>query len=198
MSEKTETRVLEEIRRQASDVDAIIVLDQIGHLITKRILDELPEIAKKHDVYLQGSSRDHLRDLHDFDLVIPNDQETIGAVSDQVGENASITELGEALLKRGNHRAALLTLGPEGMAAFEADRNPGDDPTRLPTVAEDVVDVTGAGDAVSSTTILGMLSSWNLKTAAWCASHSAAIAIAQVGTHHVSRAELEEVIRSPS
>ncbi|SVE56321.1 uncharacterized protein METZ01_LOCUS509175, partial [marine metagenome] len=39
---------------------------------------------------------------------------------------------------------------------------------------------------------LGRLSGWDLHSAAWAASHSAAIVIARVGTHHVTREELQE------
>ena len=62
---------------------------------------------------------------------------------------------------------------------------------RLPTYATEVVDVTGAGDAVSAVTVLGNCLGWELGSLAWAASQAAAIAIAHVGTHHVSHQELK-------
>ena len=62
----------------------------------------------------------------------------------------------------------------------------------IPTLARAVVDVTGAGDAVASTAMLGNILGWDLATIARTASMSAAIAISHVGTHHVTREELEE------
>jgi bifunctional ADP-heptose synthase (sugar kinase/adenylyltransferase) len=98
--------------------------------------------------------------------------------------------LGRALQRLGRHKKVLLTLGAEGMACFPP-RGPVE---RLPTYATEVVDVTGAGDAVSSVAVLGNILGWDLGSVAWAASQAAAIAIAHVGTHHVSRRELEERI----
>ncbi len=84
----------------------------------------------------------------------------------------------------------MLTLGAEGMALFPA----GGAPLRIPTAAREVVDVTGAGDAVSSVALLGRLSGWDLETAARVSSLAAAIAIARVGTHHIRCEELVQAI----
>ena len=69
-----------------------------------------------------------------------------------------------------------------------------DEAVLLPTHAREVVDVTGAGDAVSSTVLLGRLSGWDLHSAAWAASRCASIAIGRVGTHHVSLQELRDAL----
>ena len=183
-----EDRVLAAIEERARELDGIIVLDQVGHLVTRRILDKLPALAAGHGIFLQGSSRERLEGFHEFDLVIPNDQEALGAVGKASGE-LSPGELAGQLRRQGSHGEVLLTLGPDGMAALDRDR---EDAVLLPTEAREILDVTGAGDAVSSTVLLGRLSGWDLHSAAWAASHSAAIVIARTGTHHVTREELRE------
>ena len=67
---------------------------------------------------------------------------------------------------------------------------------RIPSFATDVQDVTGAGDAVSSVTVLGNVLGWDLQTLAWTASQAASIAIAHVGTHHVTLEELRGAIEN--
>ena len=183
-----EDKVLAAIEERASELDGIIVLDQVDHLITKRVLDKLPGLAEEHGIFLQGSSRQRLGEFHDFNLVIPNGQEALGAVG-EASPGLSPGDLAGRLRRQGSHGEVLLTLGPEGMAALGKDQ---ENAVLLPTRTREVLDVTGAGDAVSSTVLLGRLSGWDLHSAAWAASHAAAIAIARVGTHHVTREELRE------
>ena len=185
-----EDQVLASIEERAEELDGIIVLDQVGHLVTKRILGRLKELAAEYKVFLQGSSRERLAEFEGFDLVIPNDQEALGALGKTAGE-LSAAELAGQLRQLGSHDEVLLTLGPDGMAALGRDQA---EAVLLPTFAREVVDVTGAGDAVSSVALLGKLSGWDLDSTAWAASHSAAIAIAHTGTHHVGLEELREAL----
>lgn len=190
LDEKDTRAVLQAVRREARDADAIIVLDQIHHLITRGLLDEIPEVARSAGALLHGSSREHIGDFHDCDLITPNDREAALATGRPADDPAL---LGRLLRKKGRHRKILLTLGARGMALV---------PERgavatLPSLARDVVDVTGAGDALSSVAVLGNVLGWDLPSLAWSASHAAAIAIAQVGTHHVSHDELRKRILEP-
>ncbi len=185
-----EDRVLSALEEKAGEVDAIIVLDQVHHLVTRRILDELPGLAAAHNLFLQGSSRERLEEFHDFNLVIPNEQEARGALGNPE-QDIRPGELAGKLKQLGSHREVLLTLGPDGMAALGEDR---DETTLLPSRAGEVVDVTGAGDAVSSAVLLGKLAGWDLHSAAAVASHCAAIAISRAGTHHVTLGELQEAL----
>ena len=185
-----EDRVLSVLGAVASKLDAIIVLDQVHHLVTRRILDELPAIAAAHKLFLQGSSRERLAEFHDFNLVIPNDQEAREALGIP-GEKLPAGELAGELKQQGGHREILLTLGPDGMAALGENR---EEAILLPSLAGEVVDVTGAGDAVSSAVLLGRLAGWDLHSAASVASHCASIAISRAGTHHVTLQELQEAL----
>ena len=185
-----EDRVLSVLGAVASKLDAIIVLDQVHHLVTRRILDELPAIAAAHKLFLQGSSRERLAEFHDFDLVIPNDQEARAAL-EIPGEDVPPGELAVKLKQQGSHREVLLTLGPGGMAALGENQA---EAILLPSLAGEVVDVTGAGDAVSSAVLLGRLAGWDLHSAASVASHCASIAISRTGTHHVTLQELQEAL----
>lgn len=183
-----EDRMIAAVREHAADAHGIIVLDQVSCAVTDRLLDELPEIARRSTCRLHGSSRERSDRFRSFDLLIPNEIEAAGALG--LRPTSPPEELGEGLRRAGGHDQVLVTLGPEGMAAF-----PRSSPmVRLPTFARDVVDVTGAGDAVASTAMLGNLLGWDLPTIAWTASHAAAIAVAHPGTHHVTRQELEEAV----
>ncbi len=178
-----EDRVIDAVRRESNGKDVVVVLDQIDHLVTRRLLAELPSIAQSSGALLHGSSRERVALFRSFDLVIPNDREAHGAVG---GDLDDTERLGRELKQRGGHAQVLLTLGAEGMAIFSRDG----DVSNIPSAATSVSDVTGAGDAVSSVAALGNAAGWSLHTIARVASESAAIAVSNIGTHHVSLDEL--------
>lgn len=184
-----ESRLLSAVDRSLPRVQGTILLDQVHHLVAGRLLRETPRMARRRKVFVQGSSRENIADFRGFDLVTPNDREATEALG---GRSRPVRELGAELRKLGRHRQLLLTLGADGMAAFSHDASM----QRLPSYGKKVVDVTGAGDAVSSVTILGSVLGWDLPTTAWVASQAAAVAIAHVGTHHIGVDELREAIRS--
>ena len=100
LSAQVEKRVLCAVRKEAKDVDAIIVLDQIEHLITDRFLAEIPKIARKAGALLHGSSREKIGAFTDYDLVTPNDREACGAIGAPLSEFA---KAGRALKRHGRH-----------------------------------------------------------------------------------------------
>lgn len=187
LTEKVESQLLKKIETRLDRVDGVILLDQIHQLVAGRILREVPRRARQKGVFVQGSSRDHIGDFRSFDLITPNDREATEALG---GKRRSVKQLGEELRRQGRHREVLLTRGAEGMNLFSRSHSG----TRVPTRAREVVDVTGAGDSVSSVALLGRLSGWDLETVARVSSLAAAIVISHVGTHHLGAAELIEAI----
>ena len=85
-------------------------------------------------------------------------------------------------------------IGRDRNAAMAALGEDGKEAALLPSLAAEVGDVTGAGDAVSAAVLLGRLAGWDLHSAAWVASHCASIAISRTGTHHVTLGELQEAL----
>ena len=67
---------------------------------------------------------------------------------------------------------------------------------RIPTVAKEVFDVTGAGDTVISTLCLGLASGMDLKSAAVISNFAAGIVVGEVGTSTVSSEELKKAIQN--
>ncbi len=180
---KIEEELIKKIDRQLDRVQGVILLDQIHQLVAGKLLREIPKLARKKKVFIQGSSRDYIRDFKGFDLITPNDREASEAL---MGKVKGIKKIGEAIKKHGRHKKVLLTLGSDGMALFESRRPM----SRIPTFATEVVDVTGAGDSVSSVALLGSLSGWDFETVAKISSIAAATVISKVGTHHLGAEEL--------
>ena len=86
--------------------------------------------------------------------------------------------------------AVLITRGSGGMALLE-----GNTPLqRIPTVAREVFDVTGAGDTVAATLALGLAAGAAMREAAMLANHAAGIVVGKVGTATASVSELLAVL----
>lgn len=79
-----------------------------------------------------------------------------------------------------------MTLGEEGMAVFDRDGRQ----TRIPTVAQEVFDVAGAGDTVIATVTLALAGGADLVQAARLANYAAGIVVGKLGVAIVTPQEL--------
>jgi D-beta-D-heptose 7-phosphate kinase/D-beta-D-heptose 1-phosphate adenosyltransferase len=94
-------------------------------------------------------------------------------------------------LRRLNARAVLITRGEQGMSLFEA----GKPVVHIPTVAQEVYDVTGAGDTVMGALSLALAAGADMHEAAVIANFAAGVVVGKRGTATVTRAELERALR---
>jgi rfaE bifunctional protein kinase chain/domain len=187
LGRQREDRVLASVEKEIRRVDGVVVLDQIHHLITDRVLREIPRLARARGIPVQGSSRSRIGSFRGFDLITPNDAEALGAMG---GRRERVLDAGQRLKQKGRHRQVILTLGPDGMALYPR-KGP---PARIPTFAREVVDVTGAGDCVSAVAALGNILGWDLPSIGFAASCAAAVVISKVGTYHLTAGDLGAAI----
>ncbi|NLE02084.1 MAG: D-glycero-beta-D-manno-heptose-7-phosphate kinase [Fibrobacter sp.] len=93
-----------------------------------------------------------------------------------------VRELGWKLVDELNLPYLLITLSERGMALFERNER---NFTHLPTVAQKVFDVTGAGDTVISVFSAAFTSGASPLEAAFLANHAAGLTVAELGTASV-------------
>lgn len=125
------------------------------------------------------------------DVVTPNMAELEAAVGPCPTENLLI-EKGIALLSEHELGALLITRGELGMTLLQ----PNEYPKHLPTHAQEVYDVTGAGDTVISVLAAGLGAGLPLIQATQLANYAAGIVVGKLGTATVSLSELEQAINS--
>jgi len=89
-------------------------------------------------------------------------------------------------------RALLITRGEEGMTLFEEDGKI----TDIKAMARKVYDVTGAGDTVTATLILGIATGLDIKSAAYLSNLAAGIVVGEVGTSTIKIDDLKAFIAS--
>jgi len=101
------------------------------------------------------------------------------------------TELGkmvEILVDKLALEQLIITLSGDGMALFNSKTD--SEATIIPTVANEVFDVSGAGDTAISTICLSLASGATLEEAAWVGNCAAGVVVGKKGTARVSIDEL--------
>lgn len=124
------------------------------------------------------------------DLLTPNTKEAGEGAGMIVTDRESIMAAGRALFDRLKCRNLLITLGPDGMALFEGETSI----RHIPTFAQKVYDVTGAGDTVIATAALALASGMDLLTACTLANYAAGVVVGQVGAATASPDDLKETM----
>jgi D-beta-D-heptose 7-phosphate kinase/D-beta-D-heptose 1-phosphate adenosyltransferase len=114
----------------------------------------------------------------------PNSRELADALGDHL--QADDPEWMEAVRTRLDVRNLLLTLGERGMALQSQESGY----LRVPTVARDVYDVSGAGDTVTAVMAVALAVGGTPLEAAVMANHAAAVEVGKAGVATVSPEEI--------
>ncbi|MEG2004419.1 MAG: PfkB family carbohydrate kinase, partial [Bilophila sp.] len=123
-------------------------------------------------------------------LLTPNTKETGECAGLPVRDRAEILAAGRKILHDVGCSHLLTTLGSDGMALFLQQ----DEVWHLPTMAQDVFDVTGAGDTVIATLGLALAAGVELLPSCMLANYAAGLVVAQVGAATASPAQLRDAI----
>jgi D-beta-D-heptose 7-phosphate kinase/D-beta-D-heptose 1-phosphate adenosyltransferase len=125
--------------------------------------------------------------------VTPNRSEAFAAAglphvepAEDILRDEALLRVGQTLLRMWKPRNLLVTLGEDGMCLFRPDKKP----HHIPTVAQEVFDVSGAGDTVIATLVLALAVKADAVDAAEMSNHAAGVVVGKVGTATCSPEEL--------
>jgi rfaE bifunctional protein kinase chain/domain len=188
----THLRIYDFVKQRVRDsLDAIVLSDYSKGVITKGLVRDIIKLARKNSVIVSVDPKvNHFGMYSGVTILTPNSKEaSIGAKID-IEDEKSLLKAGALLLKRLKCDAVLITRGEHGMSLFER----GGRITNIPTVAQEVFDVTGAGDTVISVLTLAMASGAGMVDAARISNYAAGIVVGVVGTAAVKPEELKRKI----
>jgi D-glycero-beta-D-manno-heptose-7-phosphate kinase len=158
------------------------------------LLEQLKPLCRKHGVWLSMDPKPvHHLDLTGLSLITPNRKEAFELASlpdatrcsDPLSDE-NLMRVASTLLARLHPALLLITLGELGMLLCQ----PGRKPFHIPTVAQEVFDVSGAGDTVIATFTLAIAAGASPLEAAIISNHAAGIVVGKIGTATVTPAEL--------
>ncbi len=169
------------------EIDAIIIEDYGKGVISARLLKEILTIAKKKKkIITVDPKEEHFSYYKGVTAITPNHHEAAQAVGMKAKDSQSILKIGKALLKKLNCEGVLVTLGENGMQLFQKNGAI----THIPTVAQEVFDVSGAGDTVISAFTLALALGLDMKDAAYVSNIAAGIVVGKVGIAVITQKEL--------
>ena len=187
LSSTTQSRIANKFRKTLPSVKAVIISDYAKGLISPSLLKRTLPFAKSAGKIVCVDPK--MKDFAVYKpatVITPNTLETELAAGISVSGTRNLARAAKNILGKSGIEHLLVTRGEEGMALFENNSRV----TYIPTVAQEVFDVTGAGDTVISTLTLGLVSGLSILEAAVLANIAAGIVVGKLGTASVSPEEL--------
>ncbi len=182
LSEKIKNLVLERIQKVLPTVDIVILQDYAKGMLdwelAQQLIKKSNELGKKVlvDPY-RSTSLTHYKEAY---LMTPNKEESWALarqMEPQIPDTLeAVDAVGKALMKGIHSEQMVVTLGSQGMKLFEKGSV-----QALPTFAQTVFDVTGAGDTVIAAMALALAAGWSLEKACYLANFAAGVVVGKVG-----------------
>lgn len=188
----------------AREADAVIITDFGQGLFTSAMLTTLCETLRPIVPLMTGDisgRRSSLLAMRSMDLICPSESEIRDALHDHDEGLSSVTW---RVLDITRSKAAIATLGPDGLIAFdripEAELSHDDWQTRLvaqhvPALAPYAVDQLGCGDALLAAATLTLASGGSLALAAVIGSVAAACEAQRLGNAVINAADLRRGVQ---
>ncbi|MFZ2356738.1 MAG: D-glycero-beta-D-manno-heptose-7-phosphate kinase [Candidatus Omnitrophota bacterium] len=206
LSKKLNEKFIKFLKNNVNDFDAVIVEDYGKGVINETLLKELKSITRNNKkIVTVDPKEEHFGYYRGLTTITPNRKELENAIRDlKIKDNANkfkinsdrlftekdIDLAAKEILEYLGLESILVTLGERGMRLFEKNNRV----TRIPTVAQEVFDVSGAGDTVISVFTLALACGANKAEAAYLANFAAGIVVGKLGTAVTTRKELLERI----
>jgi D-beta-D-heptose 7-phosphate kinase/D-beta-D-heptose 1-phosphate adenosyltransferase len=186
--------VLAQFEKLLPSLDALILEDYDKGLLDQALVDEIIKSARTGGkiVSVDPKPSNSIR-WHDVTCVTPNRGEAFRAAGRSVSDpvepatsDAALLEVGALLLEKWSCDHVLVTLSEQGMMLFTKGRAP----YHIPTRAQEVVDVSGAGDTAIAVLTAALANGAAPEEAAEIANHASGIVVAKAGTAVATRDEV--------
>ncbi len=181
--------------------DAVIIEDYGKGVVNPELIEKVIALARsKGKIITVDPKEENFRFYGGVTCITPNRKEAENAVrnlkihdmtntfkvnTDKLVTDEELDKAGNELMNFLSLDSILITLGEKGMKLFDGGRI-----THIPTQAQEVFDVSGAGDTVIATFTLALACGATKLEAAKIANIAAGIVVGKVGTAVTTRKEL--------
>lgn len=192
VADKYLLKIQKYLKDNIKDIDGVIIEDYGKGLITPDLLKMVVPLAKKHKKIVAVDPKEsHFSYYKGVSVLTPNHHEAAKAVGFKLEDDDSLIKGGNILLKKLNAGVVLITLGERGMMVFEKDKKP----RKIPTLAQEVFDVSGAGDTVIAVYTLAIIVSSSPIISAQIANCAAGIVVGKAGVAAIDKSELLDKLK---
>jgi D-beta-D-heptose 7-phosphate kinase/D-beta-D-heptose 1-phosphate adenosyltransferase len=194
VDEKCSRRLLAVLQKELNGATALILGDYGKGVITQPLLDEIKKLCRERAIWLSFDPKPvHRLHLRGLSLITPNRKEAFELAQmeddtrcDNPLEDKNLLRVAEKLLTDIAPAVLLITLGDQGMLLCQRNQKP----FHIPTMAQEVFDVSGAGDTVIASFTLAIAAGASPIEAAIFSNHAAGVVVGKVGTATVQPDEL--------
>lgn len=194
IDERTESRILDAVQKRLPEADALIVCDYGKGVVTQALLDGLRSICRSQGLWLSMDPKPvHRIRLNNLSLITPNRKEVfaLAGLPDETydsnpSKDKNLMRVAQILMDTLRPAMLLITLSEAGMLLCQRGKKP----IHIPTMAQEVFDVSGAGDTVIGTFTMAVAGGASPIEAAIISNHAAGVVVGKVGTATVDPKEL--------
>ncbi|MGL5964951.1 MAG: bifunctional heptose 7-phosphate kinase/heptose 1-phosphate adenyltransferase, partial [Fusobacteriaceae bacterium] len=181
-----ENHLLENIESQLDGLNAVILSDYDKGVLTPRVLKRIIEMCNEKNIIvtIDPKPKNYIH-YKNATSMTPNRKEAAECLG--VSVKGNMQDIGERLKAELGLDSLLLTKSEEGMSLFKDNKV-----INIETYAEEVFDVTGAGDTVISLYTLALSADVDSETAAKIANTGAGVVVGKMGTSTVTGEEIVE------
>lgn len=186
INEENEEKIYSFAVSNIANFDAILLSDYKKGIITDNLSQKLITLAndKNIPVLADPKGSDYSK-YKNATLLTPNKKEAKEATKIEIKDDESLVAAGLKLKRELNLKYSIITLSEDGIGIFDEGKT-----IKLPTLAQEVFDVTGAGDTVLSALGIALALGADIVEAAKFANKAAAVVVAKVGSATVTVQEI--------
>jgi D-glycero-beta-D-manno-heptose-7-phosphate kinase len=202
LDESLTHRLTAAIQEMLPGTAAVIIGDYGKGVITQPLLENIKQLCRRRGIWLSLDPKPvHRLDLTGLSLITPNRKEAFELAgrpderrADNPLEDDGLREVAHQLLADLRPALLLITLGDQGMLLCQRQQ-----PLfHIPTVAQAVFDVSGAGDSVIASFTVAIATGASPVEAAIFSNHAAGVVVGKVGTATASADEIAASFRKAS
>ncbi len=186
IEEASVDQIISAVKKDMFLYDMIILSDYGKGVLTPRLCQTIISMASEHKkkvlVDPKGTDYSKYKGAH---FLTPNKKEACEATGIDIVDDESLLRAGEWLRKECELELSMITLSEDGIAVFDKQMH------KVPTVAKEVFDVTGAGDTVIASLAYAISSGKDIISAAQFANAAAAVVVGKIGSATASMDEIE-------
>jgi len=189
------TRLVDAVRYNIHEIDAIIIEDYNKGVVTQMLIEEVIAVARKYNTIVTVDPKyNNFWTYKNVTVFKPNRREVEDVLGGRLKTSEEVDAAGKKILETLGAENVLITKGEEGMSLFESNGSV----LHIPSSARVVQDVSGAGDSVISTLTVALAGGADIHEACTLASHAGGIAVGAVGIVAVKTEDLlASILQSP-
>jgi rfaE bifunctional protein kinase chain/domain len=207
LSKTINTKIFNFIYKNIDNYDAIIIEDYGKGVINAQLLSRVISLARERNKIINVDPKEeHFQLYQQVTSITPNRKEMENVIrnlkikdtanrfyinDDRLTCDKEIDHAGREVLRYLELESLLITLGEHGMCLFEKEGKI----THIPTQAQEVFDVSGAGDTVIATFTLALCCGATKLEAAHIANFAAGIVVGKIGVATTDQKELQARIK---